>query len=167
MRLFAGLLLVVSSGCADYQFTVNERVVYTPAPLFSGYEIADTALLECVKAHIQEAQVTAADQLEVLNCSHAGIEDLSGLQVFAQLTRVKLSSNAIEEVNALADMTALLELYLDDNKLRSVTELRDLLELRMLDVAGNAALRCGDLTAFRNRSALELVAPEHCQAGEP
>ncbi len=163
MRLFASLLLVVVCGCADYQFTVNERVVYTPAPLFADYEIPDPALRGCVKAHIQEAQVTAADQLDTLNCSHAGIEDLSGLQVFASLTRLKLSSNAIEELNALADMTALLELYLDDNKLRSVAELKDLLELRLLDLEGNAGLRCADLGSFRSRSALELVAPKHCR----
>ncbi len=164
MRIISSLLLVVLCGCADYQFTVNERVVYTPAPLFADFDIADQALSDCVKVHIQEARVTAAEQLDTLNCSHAGITDLSGLQVFTSLTRLKLSSNAIKEVNALVDMTALLELYLDGNSLKRVSELRDLLELRLLDLAGNPALLCSDLQSFRSRPALELVAPEHCQA---
>ncbi len=165
MRIIAGLLLVVVGGCADYQFTVNDRVVYTPAPLFSGYDIPDEALNECVKVHIQEASVTAAEQLEALNCSHAGVTSLAGLQVFKRLTRLKLSSNSIEEVNALVDMTALLELYLDDNAVKTVAELRDLLELRLLDLGGNPPLRCADLDTFRSRPALELVAPEHCRRG--
>ncbi len=165
MRLIAGLLLITVSGCADYKFTVNDRVVYTPAPLFSDYEIPDEALRECVVVHIQEARITAADQLDTLNCSHAGVTDLSGLQVFKQLTRLKLSNNRIEAVNALVDMTALLALYLDDNAVKTVAELRDLLELRLLDLADNPALRCADLEAFRGRKALELVEPAHCQQG--
>ncbi len=162
MRVLASLLCVVISGCADYKFTVNERVVYTPAPLFADFDISDQALRECVQTHIQEARVTAAEQLDTLVCSHAGITDLSGLQVFSRLTRLKLSNNAIEEVNALSDMTAQLELYLDANDLRGIAELRDLLELRLLDVTANPRLRCDDLVPFRSRKGLELAAPQHC-----
>jgi Leucine-rich repeat (LRR) protein len=163
MRTITALALVLALGsCADYTFTVNERVVYTPAPLFSDYEISDAALAECVEQHIADLAATAADSLEVLNCSHAGVADLAGIQVFAQLRQLKLSNNSINELQPLADMAALQELYLDGNALESIVPIRDLPELEFLDLGENPELRCEELDALREHTGLALRPPAHC-----
>jgi Leucine-rich repeat (LRR) protein len=164
MRLAAALATAALLGsCADYRVTVNERVVYTPAPLFTGYRIPDPALAECVEQHIADAGVTAAAALDVLNCSHAGVESLAGLEVFSRLVRLKLSRNRIEALQPLADMTALQELHLDGNRLDSIDPVRGLPELEYLDLRDNPQLRCASLDGFLGRPDLELRPPAHCR----
>lgn len=163
MRTTSTLLLaLILGGCADYQFTVNERVVYTPAPLFSDYEIPDRALADCVAQHVADTEITRADQLQALNCSHAGVKDLTGLRVFKALTMLKLSDNQIEEVQALADMSALQELHLDGNALKNVDPVRDLPELEYLDLRGNPDLVCSQMETFRQHTGLTLHLPRRC-----
>jgi hypothetical protein len=156
------LAALASSGCADYRFTVNERVVYNPAPLFQAYDVPDPALHDCIQQHIADASITAAEQLTELNCSHAGVSDLTGLPVFSHLVRLKLSRNAIIDLTPLANMNALQVLYLDENRVRNIMPLRGLPELDYLNLAGNEELVCQQLEFFRRQPSLELVAPAHC-----
>ena len=156
------LLAILLSACADYQFTVNERVVYTPAPLYADYEIVDEALRECVKQHVRDGSVTAAGQLTELNCSHAGIESLVGLDTFSGLQRLKLSSNAISDLAPLSTMSQLTEVRLDGNRLRSLTPLRELGQLSFLDLQGNPALNCQEVAHFAALPQLTLELPRHC-----
>lgn len=163
MRTTSALLpALVLCGCADYSFTVNERVVYTPAPLFDDYEIADRALADCVAQHVADAEITRPEQLQTLNCSHAGVASLAGLQVFAKLTMLKLSDNRIEEIQALADMGALQELHLDGNGLKNADPIKDLPELEFLDLRENPDLACSQMEPFRRHAGLELHLPRHC-----
>jgi Leucine-rich repeat (LRR) protein len=150
------------SGCADYRFTVNERVVYNPAPLYRDYDVPDVALRDCLEQHIADGAISAADQLTELNCSHAGVTGLDGLQAFPHLVRLKLSSNAIEDLAPLADMVALRELYLDGNRLRNLTPLRGLPELEYLDLSANEQLVCQQLDFFKRQPRLQLAPPRHC-----
>lgn len=161
-RLLPALACCLLSACADYQFTVNERVIYTPAPLFSGYDIADNALRECVRQHVLDHSVTAAPQLLELNCSHAGVAGLEGLGIFSGLTRLKLSNNAIGDTEPLAALTELIELYLDGNRLRGLAPIQRLRGLGVLDLRGNDALACEELAHFRRLPELKLVPPRHC-----
>lgn len=158
------LVAVLLSACADYQFTINEKVVYTPAPLFAEYEISDAALRECVTQHVRDRSVTTASQLTELNCSHAGIASLAGLDTFDGLVRLKLSSNAISDLAPLAAMTRLGELLVDGNQLRSLTPLRGLTELKFLGLEGNPALNCQELQHFAKIPGLSLEPPRHCAA---
>jgi Leucine-rich repeat (LRR) protein len=160
------LTLLLSGGCADYRFTVNERVVYTPTAIFSDFDIPDPALHACIEQHLTDASITAAEQLTELNCSHAGIANLQGLDVFAHLVRLKLSSNSIESLGALAELSGLRELHLDGNRLRNVMVLHGLLKLEHLDLRDNPALLCRHLDFFRQQPGIELVAPAQCQEGE-
>ena len=150
------------SGCADYKFTVNDQVVYNPAPLFKDFDVPDAPLRDCLKQHIADASVTAADQLTELNCSHAGVASLEGLQVFTRLVRLKLSNNAIDSVVPLANTVGLKELYLDGNQLRNIMPLRGLPELEYLNLGQNADLVCMQLDFFKRKPRLELVSPGHC-----
>jgi len=156
--------LTALCACADYQFKVNERVVYEPAPLFSGYDIGDAALRDCVAQHIADARITAAAQLEELNCAHAGIADLTGLEIFTGLERLKLSNNAITDAGPLAPLARLNQVYLDGNQLRSIMPLRGLEQLGHLDLQNNPALLCMQLEYFSRQPQLTLESPAHCRA---
>ena len=47
----------ICAACANYEFTVNEKVVYPPLPLFSDYALADAALQQCVTQSIEDSGV--------------------------------------------------------------------------------------------------------------
>lgn len=163
MRTTSALLLaLLLNGCADYEFTVNERVLYTPAPLYSDYEIPDQALADCVAQHVEDGGITQPGQMQLLNCSKAGVTDLTGLNVFSKLTMLKLSDNRIEEIQTLADMAALQELHLDGNALKNADPVRDLPELEYLDLRGNPDLQCQQMEPFRRHAGLKLRLPRHC-----
>ena len=157
-----GVATLALSGCADYRFTVNERVVYNPAPLFTDFDVPDEALRSCLQQHIADGSITAAEQLTDLNCSHAGVTGLEGLQAFPLLVRLKLSNNAIEDLAPIADMIALRELYLDGNRLRNVVPLRDLPELEFIDLRANELIPCQQVEFFRRQPRLQLEPPQHC-----
>jgi Leucine-rich repeat (LRR) protein len=161
--LLAVLTCLVVSGCADYSFTVNDNVLYTPDTLFSGYDIVDPGLRACVKQLVNDGSITAASQLEEINCSHAGVADLQGIEIFSGLTRLKLSSNAISNLAPLADLYRLSELYLDGNQITSLSAVRQLPDLSYVDVSGNAQLNCTELANMAKTPSLKLVLPEHCQ----
>ena len=46
------------AGCESYDVTVNERLVYTPTPLFRDYTIEDAALSDCVEQAILDGTST-------------------------------------------------------------------------------------------------------------
>lgn len=153
-------LLTLLTACGSYDFKVNERVVYAPAPPFSDYEVPDPGLSACLEQAIADNVITAASQLESLNCSHAGISDLEGLGVFTGLTMLKLSSNNIRNLGQLAKLTLLEALYLDDNQVVDPVPLYQLPTLEVLDLAGNPALQCPKNNSFVLVESVSL--PKHC-----
>ena len=155
------LWLSLLAGCGSYDFTVNDKVVFSPKPLFTDYDIADAALDACIKQAIVDGQVTSAAQLASLNCSDAGIRDLSGLGVFTGLTRLKLSRNEIRNLMELRSLSSLEELYLDGNRVVDPVPLYELLSLRLVDLAENPSLQCPSSTAMLR--ARELTLPAHCR----
>jgi Leucine-rich repeat (LRR) protein len=164
MRPFRLALLVpaiaLASACADYAVTFNDRAIYTPPALFSDYRLADDALRACVTQHIIDQAATAAEGLELLDCSHAGIEDLAGLEVFTGLTRVRLSGNAIGDASPLAAATGLEILILADNRIADAAPLLTLENLARLDLSGNDQLAC----PLEEHTIDDLTLPAHCGA---
>ena len=67
--------------CQDYDFKVNDRVVYSPA-LYRDYTTPDQGLRECLQQTIKDRGVTEPQQLDILDCSSAGIQSLEGISVF-------------------------------------------------------------------------------------
>lgn len=163
LTLLTAFLLLAA--CADYQFKLNDRVVYTPAPLYTEYSIPDEALRRCVAQHVGDGGMTTAGELVQLNCSHAGVASLEGIEVFTALSHLKLSSNAITDIGPLAPLANLAEVYLEGNRVSSLLPLRGLLQLVYLNVQGNAELVCGELRYFEALSALTLLPPNHCSPG--
>jgi Leucine-rich repeat (LRR) protein len=160
--IYVTTALMLLGACADYQFTINERVVYTPEPPFADYNIDDSALHECVKQTVLDNSITAANQLTELNCSHAGVNTLSGIEAFSHLERLKLSNNTITDLAPLATLARLQALHIEDNQIRSVMPLRGLDDLNYLNVRGNPTLICVQLDHFAGIQGLTLERPKHC-----
>ncbi|MEJ2520273.1 MAG: hypothetical protein P8Y91_08020 [Desulfuromonadales bacterium] len=159
----ACLALLTLAACGRYDVTVNDKVVYTPRPLFADFAVPDDALRACLEQAIDDGRITAASELSTLNCSHAGIESLEGLGTFTGISRLKLSSNRIRNLNELARLTVLEELFLDDNQVVDPVPLYELPALYRLDLSGNPGLQCPASGALLRVENLKL--PAHC--GEP
>lgn len=154
------LLLILSAGCGQYDIKVNDTVVFTPAPLYTDFDIADAALRECVEQAVLDNNITAPAQLQALGCSHAGIVDLDGLAVFTGLTQLKLSSNQIRNLVELASLSMLRDLYLDNNNIIDPVPLYQLPALRTLDLSDNDDMQCPATSALLQTEELKL--PQHC-----
>ncbi len=157
----AATLAALLGACENYDFTVNDKVVYTPKPLFDDFEVADAALRACLEQAIADNKVSAASELAVLNCGHAGIADLQGLATFTGITHLKLSANSIRNLHDLRTLSMLQELYLDDNQVVDPVPLYELPALRVVDLSGNPDLQCPGQGGLVRVETVEL--PEHCQ----
>tara|TARA_B110000444_G_C18822162_1_gene588323 strand:- start:1488 stop:2000 length:513 start_codon:yes stop_codon:yes gene_type:complete len=164
-NIFSGAILsaIILVGCTEYSFKVNNRLVYSPAPLFSDFLIKDQALNECVKQHINTQRITAAAQMITLNCVHAGIQNLSGLEQFSGLQGIKLSHNAIKNISPLTKLSQLRELYLDHNQVSKIDLLTGLTRLKKLDLKSNPELICSQVKRLTNLETLIILTPFHCK----
>ncbi len=159
-RLLLGMLffaLLVS--CGEYNIKLNDRVVYTPDALFTDYQIADTALAECVAKHITTQNISHAIELLELNCQDLGITSLSGLERFHALQYLDLSDNTIVDTTALTGLEELRSLNLSRNALENVAALGQLHGLRYVGLTGNNRLLCASIQFAQ---VVELDLPRHC-----
>ena len=165
-RLIVSVLLasgLASCGNLDqYDITLNDRTLYTPRDFFEDYYFPDIALSNCVTQAIVDGQVFVAGGMQVLNCSDAGIESLSGLSRFIGLKRLKLTDNDIRNLVELSRLTLLEELRLDGNNIVDILPLTVLPGLNLVSLDDNPALQCHSLVHFR--SEVEVIAPEHCSS---
>lgn len=157
--LFLATLVSLLSACGDYDLKVNDRVLYSPT-LFRDFAIPDVALSNCVKQAIRDTSVTQAQQLTILDCSHAGISNLDGLAVFTGLQALRLSSNEVRNLVELNRLAALEVLQLDENKIIDPVPLYKLPSLRQLDLSGNPALQCPRPGSLDHVANVKL--PAHC-----
>lgn len=161
-----GLFLVcLIVGCKTYSLSVNNNVVYTPPSLFKDFAISDAHLRACVEQTILDNQISKAEDLKQLNCSHAGINSLAGLEKFHAIEQLNLAENALQTVAPITNFSQLKVLILRKNNLTSAEPLLHLLALREVDISENAKLTCGDLkqlAANFHQGDLKLVLPEQC-----
>jgi len=163
-----GALLVTAAlaGCKTYSVSLNNNVVYTPPSLFKDYEIADSHLRDCVEQAIVDKHVTKAEDLKQLNCSHAGVASLAGLEKFYALEQLNLAENKITSIAPLGSLGQLHVLILRSNNLTSAESLLHLLHLNQLDVAENDKLACRDLQQLQTNfhaGELALTLPAQCE----
>jgi hypothetical protein len=155
------LSLLLVTACGSYDFTVNDKVVYTPDPLFTDFDVPDEALRACIRGAINDAKATSASDLSSLSCARAGVKSLAGLSTFTELEQLTLSSNDIVNISELAALTVLQVLYLDDNQIIDPVPLYQLPALRQLDLSDNPQLRCPASGSLLRVSMVTL--PGHCQ----
>ena len=160
LLLCLAVLSLALAGCQGYDVKINERVVYSPAPLFTDFEVNDPALLACLEETIQHDTITRVEQLKTLNCSNAGIATLEGLATFAALTELRLSSNKIRNLVELHTLIRLRALYLDNNVVVDPVPLYALSNLVELDLSANGTLQCPKDNALDHITT--LVLPQHC-----
>ena len=153
--------LLLVAACGSYDFTVNDKVVYTPDPLFTDFSVPDKALRECIREAINDAKASSASEVSALSCTGAGIESLAGLSTFTELEQLTLSSNNIVDIGELAALTVLQVLYLDNNHIIDPVPLYQLPALRQLDLSDNPHLRCPASGSLLRVSKVTL--PGHCQ----
>jgi len=151
--------LLTLGACQDLDFKVNDTVVYSPS-LFRDFHAPDAALDSCLKQTIKESSITQAEQLTILDCSHAGIENLEGLATFNGLVALRLSSNKIRNLVELNRIGTLEILHLDQNRIVDPVPLYQLPALRELDLSGNPALQCPRPGSLDHVAA--VILPEHC-----
>lgn len=164
-RICALISSVILIGCKSYSVSVNERVVYTPAPLFSDYTIADPQLATCVAQTIADAHITNAEELKRLNCSNAGIKSLAGLDKFFALEELNLADNQLVDISQIAQLGRLKTVILSGNYLKNVAPLLHLLHLQQLNIDGNKQLVCADLLQLiaNTEHKLDISMPSHCE----
>lgn len=158
--LILSMMLAVATACGSYDFTVNDRLVYTPEPLFSDFVVKSEPLRACLEQAIADNKVSSAVDLKSLNCSHAGIESLEGIALFTGLRQLKLTANAIRNLVELGKLSSLEALYLDDNRIVDPVPLYDLPALQVLDLSGNSELQCPGTNSLLRVELLTL--PDHC-----
>lgn len=155
------LTLLLLSACSNYDFTINDKVVYTPDPLFTDFDVPDKALRECIEEAINDSKATSAGDVANLSCTQAGIESLAGLSTFNELEQLTLSSNDIVDISELGSLTVLQTLYLDNNRVVDPVPLYQLPALQRLDLSSNPDLICpasGSLLRVPN-----VTLPRHCR----
>ena len=140
LSLLSIVCVIFVAGFERYAVTLNERPIYTPKVIYSGYNIADPALASCVKQALIEGNITQPEQLEILNCSFAGVRDLSGIERFSQLKTMNLSNNQLIDIKAL--------LFLG--------------ELRQVNLAENPAINCMDIDTLEELLSNATIAAPVC-----
>lgn len=160
--LYTCILVLATTSCS-YDISINERVVYTPAPHLIVKDISDNALRNCLQQHIEDASITKLEQLQTLVCSSAGIRSLAGIERYRYIVRLNLKKNALSDLLPLASLRALQELNLDNNNIVSAKPLGLLDTLTKLSLIGNKTLHCGSTAALRQIiPTTTLALPKHC-----
>lgn len=158
LSVVAALLLLV--GCENYDFTVNDRLIYGPSKLFFDFSVADPALDSCLRQGIADGNVDNPRQLRSLNCSDAGISDLTGLAQFPALEQLKFSNNEIRNLVELTQLPQLERIWLDNNRIVDPVPLSQLPLLALIDLSGNPTLQCPKAGVLADVADLKL--PKHC-----
>jgi len=156
-----GLASFLLVACHDYDFKVNDKIVYSPTPLFREFTVPDPGLNSCLEQAINDGAITAAQQLTTLDCSFAGIENLEGLSTFTGLAALRLSANKVRNLVELNRISTLQTLYLDDNRIIDPVPLYQLPVLRHVDLSGNADLQCPRPGSFAQVAT--VILPQHCR----
>ena len=135
-------LLMAVSGCDRYRVTVNERVISEPGRVLASVDVADDALKACIEQTARDRQIRTTDQLRTLVCTHGGIRDLEGIQVFSKLGTLNLANN----------------------ELTTIAPLLFLGSLESVNLEGNGELDCGEVKSLQKQlpGDATLIAPGHC-----
>lgn len=154
--IICSVLLIIS---CSYEVNLNKHTLYTPPVLFSDYNLADTGLKKCIQDTIQEANITNASQLTILQCPSNSITSLHGIEVFKQLRTLGLNKNNIHNISSLSTLIHLTNLDLAENQITSAEPLTKLNALIFVDLRKNPLKNCNELT---KKTIKQLTLPKNC-----
>lgn len=142
--LFSTLYIVLVSfflqSCDRYLITFNEQPIHQPTSLLTNFSLDDPSLEACIKQTVKDLTIKHREQLTRLQCSHAGITSLAGIDQFPYLVELNLSNNMLSNISPL-----LL-----------------LVNLERIDLSGNPAIKCEDIKSLANRITVDLKLPHNC-----
>ena len=164
-RIIGMALLLNLCACSQYDFSVNDNVVYTPKPILKESSVSDPALKACLQQTFKDKKHTNISQVTSLRCTHAGIASIAGLERYFALTELDLSDNAIADVTPLTRLGKLTLLHLENNQIRDAAPLLSLIKLSDLRIEGNNDAGCKDLYQVRTSvkdNAGSALLPDHC-----
>ncbi|BFM06430.1 hypothetical protein [Halioxenophilus aromaticivorans] len=155
---------IALAGCQDYRVSLNDRPVYQPPGMVRDIQAQDPALNACIAQWISDQNITQHRQLNALNCSHAGISDITGLNQFTGLQQVNLADNQIQSIEGLLGLSQITRLDLSGNNLTQLQTLLNLPRLEWVDLRGNKGVRCDEVGQMTAGGDVEVEAPNHCNA---
>lgn len=103
---------------------------------------------------VNEITAGTAAKIQFLDLDKQGISDLSGLEYFTGLERLKLQGNQIQDLKPLQNLTHLTELWLRKNEVSDLTPLQGLTELKTLLLTNNAVSDLQPLKGLQNLNQL-------------
>lgn len=152
--------------CKQYAVSLNDNVIYTPLPLFTGFRVADARLQTCLDQTILDLKATRIEEVTHLNCSNAGITSLAGIKIFYALKTVNLANNNIQDINELQYLARTQIIDLSNNAIKNGAPLLHLLHLLELNLAENSQFDCAILPQLTKNLADQkprLTVPAHCK----
>jgi len=117
------------TSCSRYSFDVNSNEIYRPPSLYTSFSVPDQALQSCLDQAIKDAGVTESQQLKNLNCSFAGVEDLTGISQFCRLQQLSLKGNKLTNIDEVVQLTHLRFLDISDNPMSECESIKQLLNI--------------------------------------
>lgn len=132
----------------------------TPTP-GEVVDIPDDNFRACLNKTLRQPKSSAitATQLasiKTLECTYAGIHDLTGAQHLVNATSIKLDLNKITDASPLNGLPKLATLGLDGNDLASMAGLTSLPALTALDLSGNELTDVAPLAKLTTLTELDL-----------
>ncbi len=132
------------------EFTTGEvrtdrvEITVNPYPNIADLTFDDATLAQCVSDAAALGNLIETPELTTLTC--AGVTDVTGLDVFPNLTTLNLAGNALTSLQPL--------LALDS--------------LEFLDLSGNSSLRCGEIDELASRleEGVSLLVDDICLASD-
>ena len=113
--IFAAFIMSLLLSCADYEITLNDQPLRLGKPVSISFTVSDSSLSRCLIETLKVQNAIRIDDLETLDCSHAGIKSLEGLEQFQGLARIKLSGNELYDIGPLLSLGELMIADLSDN----------------------------------------------------
>ena len=159
------ILLIASatllSACADYDFKINDNVIYTPPKPLKNIGVGDDGLRSCIQQTVQDKVISKVEQLTELGCTNAGVKQLAGLERFYKLEVLILNDNSITDLSLLNELSQLTHISFANNDIGSVERLSDLSYLKEVNLSGNDNLNCAS-TKVLVEVVDKVILPEHC-----
>ena len=106
-HIFAAFIMSLLLSCSDYEITLNDQPLQLRKPVSIAFTVSDSSLSRCLIETLKVQNAIRIDDLETLDCSHAGIKSLEGLEQFQGLARIKLSGNELYDIGPLLSLGGL------------------------------------------------------------
>lgn len=141
--MLAGSLILTA--CSRYSFVLNDNLLYSPPQLYLVEELTDVALRKCVQQHVDDQEIYAAEELQQLVCSSAGVVSLEGLERFSRIEQLDLGNNRLTDISALFMLA----------------------NLEYVDLTENDQLSCEELNRLKTLVNSTSQFPQQCTADNP